>query len=155
MKHKTASVIIAIALGVLAAPALTGCIGNPVESIVEGAVEQAGGGEVDLNSDGGVPDGFPSEIPLYDGTVIGGLGAGSVAEGGGWTVIIEVPDLEASFTSINDQLVAAGFESSFSGFTEGTGSGMYSNGTYSVLLAVADDGSGQKTATYIVTAASQ
>jgi hypothetical protein len=151
---RTASVVIAIALGVLAAPALTGCIGNPVESIVEGAVEQAGGGEVDLNSDGGLPDGFPSEIPLYDGEVVGGLGAGT-ADGGGWTVIIAVDDLEASFTSIDDQLVAAGFESSFSGFTEGTGSGMYSNGTYSVLLAVADDGSGQKTATYVVTGASE
>ncbi|GAA2236770.1 hypothetical protein N1031_11065 [Herbiconiux moechotypicola] len=150
MRLTKTSAALALALGALLAPALTGCIGNPVEQIVEGAVEQAGGGDVDLNSDGGLPDGFPTEVPLYDGEIQGGV-AVDTAEGGGWTVVVAVSDPQASFTSINDQLVAAGFESQFSGFTDGSGTGMYVGPTYSVLVTVADDGSGAVTATYIVT----
>ncbi|QJU53939.1 hypothetical protein SCB71_12140 [Herbiconiux sp. KACC 21604] len=152
MRHTTRSAALAVAFALLLTPALAGCIGNPVEQIVEGAVEQAGGGDVDLNSDGGLPDGFPTEVPLYDGEIVGGMGVG-VAEGdGGWTVIVKVADPEASFTSINDQLVAAGFESQFSGFSDGSGTGMYQGANYGVLVTVADDGSGQVTATYIVSA---
>ncbi|WP_440711218.1 hypothetical protein [Herbiconiux sp. YIM B11900] len=150
MTTKKLSLVLAVSLAALLGPALTGCVGNPVESVVEGAVEQAGGGDVDLNSDGGLPDGFPAEVPLYDGEVVSGLSAGTVADGGGWTVTVKVNDVEADFKAINDQLVAAGFESSFSGFADGAGSGAYSNANFSVLVAVTDDGSGQKTATYIV-----
>jgi hypothetical protein len=148
MRLTKTSAALALALGVLLAPALTGCIGNPVEQIVEGAVEQAGGGEVDLNSDGGVPDGFPTEVPLYDGEVVSGISAGA-AEAQTWTVSIVVDDVESAFTSIDEQLKAAGFEASLSGFSEGTGTGIYSNPAYGVILTVMDDGS-RKTATYVV-----
>ena len=71
--------------------------------------------------------------------------------GGGWTVIIAVEDdREAVYKSIDQQLTAAGFESSYSDFVEGVGSGAYSDSSYSVILNVNDDGSGQSTATYIV-----
>jgi hypothetical protein len=148
---KKPALILALALAAVLTPSLTSCA-NPVEQLVEGAVEQAGGGDVDLNSDGGLPDGFPAnEVPLYDGEVIGGMGAGTAETGGGWTVIIAVEDdREAVFTSIDQQLTAAGFESSYSGFVEGVGSGAYSDSSYSVILNVNDDGSGQSTATYIV-----
>ncbi|MGD8194961.1 hypothetical protein ACEXQB_010775 [Herbiconiux sp. P18] len=151
MTKKPRALLIALALTVLLPVSLTGCA-NPVEQIVEGAVEQAGGGDVDLNSDGGLPDGFPAdEVPLYDGEVVGGMGAGTVDSGGGWTVIVKVgDDIEQAFQSIDEQLKAAGFEASYSGFVDGVGSGAYSDASYSVIVSVADDGSGEKTATYIV-----
>ncbi|TAJ49895.1 MAG: hypothetical protein EPO52_02895 [Herbiconiux sp.] len=150
MTTKKLSVALALSFAALLGPTLSGCMGNPVEGIVEGAVEQAGGGDVDLNSDGGLPDGFPADIPLYDGEIVGGIGMGSVEYGGGWTVIVKVDDVQSAFTAIDDQLTAAGFEASLSGFSDGTGTGAYSNAQYSVLVSVTDDGSGQKTATYIV-----
>ncbi|MCS5715256.1 hypothetical protein NVV95_11935 [Herbiconiux sp. CPCC 205716] len=148
---KKPALILALALAVVLTPTLTSCA-NPVEQLVEGAVEQAGGGDVDLNSDGGLPDGFPSdEVPLADGEIVGGMGAGSVDSGGGWTVIVRVgDDREAAFTAIDEQLKAAGFEASYSGFVEGVGSGAYSDSAYSVIVSVADDGTGANTATYIV-----
>jgi hypothetical protein len=154
MRHTKRSAALALAFAVLLTPALTGCIGNPVEQIVEGAVKQAGGGDVDINSDGGLPNGFPTEVPLYDGEIVGGMGVGNVSDGGGWTVIVKVDDLESAFNSIDQQLLAAGFESQFSGFADGAGTGAYASADYSVLVTVTDDGSGQKTATYIVGAAS-
>ena len=151
MTKKPRALLIALALTVLLPATLSGCA-NPVEQLVEGAVEQAGGGDVDLNSDGGLPDGFPAdEVPLYDGEVVGGMGAGTVDSGGGWTVIVKVgEDIEPAFQSIDGQLKAAGFEASYSGFVDGVGSGAYSDASYSVIVSVADDGSGQNTATYIV-----
>ena len=148
---KKPALILALALAAVLTPSLTSCA-NPVEQLVEGAVEQAGGGDVDLNSDGGLPDGFPAnEVPLYDGEVIGGMGAGTVDSGGGWTVIVKVDEeREPAFQSIDAQLKGAGFEASYSGFVEGVGSGAYSDAAYSVIVNVADDGSGQSTATYIV-----
>jgi hypothetical protein len=145
---KKPAVVLAVALAALLGPALTACGANPVETVVEGAVEQAGGGDVDLNSDGGLPDGFPeAEVPLYDGEIVGGMGAGSVDSGGGWTVIVRTgDDREADFAAIDAQLTEAGY----SGFLEGVGSGAYSDEQYSVIVSVADDGSGQSTATYIV-----
>lgn len=149
---KKSALVLALVLAAALPPAVSGCAGNPVEQVVEGAVEQAGGGEVDLNSDGGLPDGFPSEeVPLYDGEVVGGMGAGSVDSGGGWTVIVKVDEeLEPAFQSIDAQLKDAGFDASYSGFVDGAGSGAYSDTAYSVIVSVTDDGSGQKTATYIV-----
>lgn len=151
MTTKKLSLVLAVSFAALLGPALTGCIGNPVESVVEGAIEQAGGGEVDLNTDGGLPDGFPvDEVPIIDGTVQSGLSIGTVEDGGGWTIIVEVADVESAFNEIDAQLTGAGYEATLSGFSDGTGTGAYSNDQFSVLVSVADDGSGVATATYIV-----
>jgi hypothetical protein len=146
MRQKTRTIVLAISLAAILTPALGACSSNPVESIVEGAIEQAGGGDVDLNSDGGLPDGFPVDaVPLYDGEIVGGMGA-STADGGGWTVIVKTPDVAETFLSISDQLTSAGFTALF-GASEA--SGTFSSTDYSVLVTVADDGTGP-TATYVV-----
>jgi hypothetical protein len=73
----------------LAASALTGC-GFAAEQATEELVEQSTGGEVEIDDDGEsisieteegsmeisggesaeVPDGFPSDMPIYDGTIV-------------------------------------------------------------------------------------
>lgn len=147
------SAALALSVAVLLAPALTGCMGNPVEQLVEGAAEQAGGGQVDLNSDGGLPDGFPAEVPLFDGEVVSGLSAG-VGGTQTWTVQVRVDDAESAFQSINDQLVAAGYEATVSSFADGSGTGIYAGPVYGVIVTVGDDGSGTM-ATYVVGSADQ
>ena len=77
----------AAALAALAAALLTGCFSNPVEDLVnqgvEDAVEGATGGDVSL--DGELPAGFPESIPLVDGEIAFGAGAGGEE---GWIVIV-------------------------------------------------------------------
>src|SRR5690554_3246737 len=135
---------VVIAASVLVAPALSGCSFNPIESAIEGAT----GGNVDIGGTS-VPDDFPSEVPLIDGEVVSGFGVGTAPEKA-WNVTIKVPDASALDT-IKGQLEGAGFASDIDDAAIGglTG-GMYSNGTYSVLIVVAEDGNGGWAAAYTV-----
>ena len=136
-----------IAASVLIAPAVTGCSFNPIESAIEGAT----GGNVDVGGTT-VPDDFPSEVPLIDGEVAAAFAVGKAPEKV-WNVTIKVPDASALET-IKTQMEGAGFTSDVDEAAIGdlTG-GMYSNGTYSVLIVVAEDGNGGWAAAYTVTPA--
>ncbi len=83
--HRRVTAALAATVLALGATALTAC-GNIAEQAVEGAAEQALGGEGDVNLEDGqitvtqsdgtevslgedvaIPDGWPSEVPTYDG----------------------------------------------------------------------------------------
>ncbi|PPL16060.1 hypothetical protein GY24_13270 [Microterricola pindariensis] len=89
----------------LGAPLLAGCssVGDAVGGAVTGAVEDATGGAVSV---GQMPAGWPSEVPVIEGDIVGG---GKNPDGSaGWVVVIKstaadpVADAQA-------QLEAAGF----------------------------------------------
>lgn len=90
-KIATATVTATIALGLT----LTGCA-NPIESLIQGGVnkaaegflEQATGGEFKLGGTD-LPDGFPSEVPLPNGTL-----AQSLTIDGTYTLAFEVDETE-------------------------------------------------------------
>lgn len=77
MRMRTPITVIAaaaIAIG------LSGCFGNPVESLIESTVEEAVEGatgvEVDVDTDGSgasVPADFPSDLPMPEGKLISAL----------------------------------------------------------------------------------
>lgn len=79
MRMRTPITVIAaaaIAIG------LSGCFGNPVESLIESTVEEAVEGatgvEVDVDTDGSgvsIPADFPSDLPMPDGDLISALSA--------------------------------------------------------------------------------
>lgn len=134
---KSARIAIALATTLLIAPALTGCGG------IEGIIEQATGGEVNV-SIGSLPDGWPSEVPVVDGEIIAG---GTIEDDNGnpgWNVTIKVDD-ESAFTGIKSQLEGAGFESVDAGELDGGDtitSGAFKNANYGVIVAVSgSDGS--------------
>ncbi|MFF2387361.1 hypothetical protein [Agromyces sp. NPDC058104] len=135
----------AVAIAALSAALFTGCA-NPLEDLVnqgvEGAIEDATGGEVSL--DGEVPSDFPAEIPLVEGEVALGAGTGGAD---GWIVMITSTAADPIADAVA-KLEGAGFTKN----TELSGSGadalVYSNGTYLVLLAA--DG---ETVSYTVTTA--
>jgi len=122
---------IALATALVLAPALTGC------GALEGLIEQATGGEVNV-SIGSLPDGWPAEVPVVDGEIIGGGTANSDDGTPGWNVTIKVDD-ESAFEGIATQLGDAGFEKVDAGELDGgenLTSGMFKNDTYGVIVAV-------------------
>ncbi|MEX1077723.1 MAG: hypothetical protein WED09_01265 [Homoserinimonas sp.] len=139
----------AIAACLLIAPAVSACSFNPVES----AIEQATGGNVDIGGTT-VPDDFPGEVPLIDGEVTSAFAAGEPPERV-WNVTFSVADASAR-EAIRAEMEAAGFTSDLDEAAIGdiTG-GMYSNGTYSVLIVVAEDGDGGWAASYTVASAAK
>ena len=56
---------LAIASALVLAPMLTGC------GALEGIIEQATGGEVDVSM-GSLPEGWPADVPVADGEIIVG-----------------------------------------------------------------------------------
>lgn len=94
------AVTAAIAISLLAAPALTGCS-------VQGLIKNATGGQVDVGGSGSKPSDFPSNIPLVDGKIIAGAGLGSGAEKI-WNVTVEVTGSNP-LPGIKSELEGAGF----------------------------------------------
>ena len=144
-KRVTVSIALLIALAVT--PALSGCFGNPIESIIEGAT----GGDVDLGG-AGIPDGYPTaEVPLIDGEVIYGASVGN-EEGKVWNVTIKVADLSA-IDAITAELEGAGFatQDGFGGATADGATGAFDNDKFGVLVVVTKDGDNGFVANYTVT----
>ncbi|NYF10163.1 hypothetical protein HDC94_001319 [Leifsonia sp. AK011] len=142
----TAPIAFVIALAMT--PALSGCFGNPVESIIEGAT----GGEVDLGGSS-MPADFPSDqVPVIDGDIIYGGSIGSGAEKV-FNVTVRVSD-GAALQQIKDELEAAGFVSQ-ADLGEATNGGTYiaSSDAWGVLVVVSENGSDGWVANYTVTAA--
>ena len=135
---------VAAALAALTSALLTGCLSNPVEDLVnqgvEDAVEGATGGDVSLG--GELPADFPASIPLIEGEI--GFGAGAGGEEG-WIVAVT--------STSGDPVADAVAELEDAGFTKntelsggGANAALYTDGEYLVLLA----GEGE-TVTYTVT----
>lgn len=138
--------ILAIALALAITPALSGCFGNPIEQIVEGAT----GGEVDLGGNS-VPEGFPAEVPLIEGEVLFGASLGN-EEGKVWNVTIKVAGAEAIDTIVAE-LEGAGFTATegFGGSTADGGTAVMDGAAYGVLVVVSKDGEQGFVANYTVT----
>lgn len=120
-----------IALALVLAPTLTGC------GMLEGIIEQATGGEVDVSM-GSLPETWPAEVPVIDGEII--FGGTAEAEAGQpiWNVTVKVEN-EAVFDEIAAQLESAGFTPVDAGELDGGDSitsGAFKNDTYGVLVAV-------------------
>lgn len=129
------STAIALSAALVLAPALTGC------GAIEGIIEQASGGEINV-SIGELPDGWPAEVPVIDGDILGG--GTTPAENGTklWNVTIKVADT-AAFDDITAQLNGAGFEAVEAGELDGgetVTSGAFKNDTYGVFVAVTGSG---------------
>lgn len=124
---------IAVAIAGVTATLLTGCLGNPVEELVqrgvEGAVEEATGGDVSLG--GELPAGFPTSVPLVDGDISLAAGAGGTE---GWVVVITSSAAEP-VADAAAALEAAGFAVDTSVAGAGMGATVYSNAEYIVLVA--------------------
>lgn len=140
------TVPVAIVLALAVTPALSGCFGNPIEQIVEGAT----GGEVDLGGNS-VPEGFPSEVPLADGEVLFGAAVGN-DDGRIWNVTIKVAGADA-LDAIVAQLEGAGFTTTdgFGGSTAEGGTAALESDAYGVLVVVTQDGENGFVANYTVT----
>lgn len=129
-------IAIAITVTVMITPMLSGCFANPLEAVIEGAT----GGEVDLGGTT-VPDGFPSEVPLYDGDITNGASLGSGADVV-YNVTMKVPDASA-LDEAKAQLEDAGFTIQMQGAATADGGTVIAEGdNYGVLLVVAKDGEG-------------
>ena len=146
MNTKRFTVPLALVLALAIAPSLSGCFGNPLEQIVEGAT----GGDVSLPGQS-VPDDFPSDVPLIDGEVVFGMGVGN-DDGKAWNVTVKVGGLDA-VDQIKSQLEGAGFTANDAGIGGTTDEGatlVYDNGTYNVLVVVSKDAENGFVANYTV-----
>jgi hypothetical protein len=125
------TVPIAIALAVIAGPALAGCS-------VQGIINSATGGKVSLPGKS-VPSDFPKDVPLAKGTVVLGAALGDGKGGKVWNVTIQL-DSGETLASLTSDLTGAGFKDQGALTTTSTadgGTASFDNGTYSVLLVVA------------------
>ena len=137
--------VLAIAVAGMTATLFTGCFGNPVEDLVnqsvEDTIEGATGGDVSL--DGEVPADFPASVPLIDGDVTFGAGAGGSE---GWIVMITSTAADP-VADAAAKLEAAGFTQDTELSGGGAAAQVYTNGEFLVLLA----GDGEQAVSYTVT----
>lgn len=87
-------------------------------------------------------------IPLVDGDPVCDLVRGTLADGD-LSIVIAVPSVDAGFAAATKALESAGYTA---GVSSPDGSN-YSNGTYTVLLTVAEQAPDGAVATYAISAA--
>ena len=113
---------------------LTGCAANPVQDLVDRTVEEtvegATGGEVELGGD--LPTGFPTSVPVIDGTIEVAGGAGGNSHG--WMVVL-TPEGADPVADATSALTAAGFTEDASLSGDAAGGSVYTDGQYVVVLA--------------------
>ena len=118
-----------------------------VRGTVEGAISDALGG-ASISTDGTLPDTFPAEVPLLDGTVRGG-GAGP--DGSGWAAQLTVASLD-DFATAQGDLEAAGYTASGVNVDADTALGTFTGPAYRVVLTLTTSSSDDAVvATYVVT----
>ncbi|WP_166874264.1 hypothetical protein [Salinibacterium sp. ZJ450] len=125
-----------------------GIVGDSVEQLkgeVEGRVSEALGG-AQLTTDGTLPASFPAEVPLVEGTVLGG---GAAPDNTGWVARVEVPSA-GDFAEAQRLLEEAGFTGSSIDTDATSGFGNFASADHNVVLTVATD-AGAVVATYVVT----
>jgi hypothetical protein len=156
MRTRIASILVVPAAA--AALALAGCsvVDNAVQGAVDGVQEQAEQladdavrdalGGAGISRDGELPPGFPAEVPVVDGEVLGG---GSAPNGGGWVAQYALADI-AQFEEAADRLEEAGYASSTRNADETSGFGTFSDDAYTIVLTAASE-PGEPTLTYVVT----
>lgn len=129
----TARAAMAVAIAGVTASLLTGCFANPVEELVnrsvEGAVEEATGGDVSLS--GELPADFPAEVPVIEGKI--GLSAGA-AGAEGWVVAVTTTS-SGALADAAAELEAAGYTEDTSLSGDQLGAKVYTGADYLVLLA--------------------
>ncbi|MCF8540584.1 MAG: hypothetical protein K9H50_02325 [Aurantimicrobium sp.] len=155
-KRKILTLALAGALTLGATPLLAACSPQQLaQDAVQNVVEDATGVDVDLNIDGKtLPDDFPAEVPMISGeiTLSGSLGTGGDKV---WTVAISASDLAASYDEAKSKMLGAGYTADFDLAQDGTYSGAFSNGSYSVIVTAANDGSNNVVSYVVSTQATQ
>ncbi|NEM90618.1 hypothetical protein [Galbitalea soli] len=125
-------------LGALAlTPALAGCSGNPLQTIVK----QATGGQVDVGGTT-VPSDFPQSVPLVSGKVLTAIAVGKGA-GKSWNISIRYDGTSDPTDTIKGDLKAAGFDLPIdaSGSTDGAAI-VGADKSYGIVIAVVNDKDG-------------
>jgi hypothetical protein len=147
MTRRRITVPIAIVLAISSVPLLTGCFGNPLQ----GAINAATGGKVNLGGGGSLPTDFPSAIPVYKGKIDSALGLGT-GKDKIWNVTVELPNANA-YADIKSELSGAGFKTDESGTVGNSGASIIAdNKTYGVLVVVTESSSNKQwIANYTVT----
>ena len=144
----------ALGLGLVLAPALSGCIpsvddviGGLVQQGVQSGIEGATGVSYEV---GGMPADFPGEVPLAEGEIVGGAAVNDDEDGKGWAVRLIT---ERTQEDILAQLQAAGFsvpaEMGESGFVL-PGVVAVENGRYMVTVMIGESDDGRQSANYVV-----
>lgn len=141
-------------LVLVALASMTGCGSDDVaENRAEDAIEDASGGDADVDIDGDeveittsegtvtmgkgeLPDGFPDDIPVIDGEIVSAMGAADQ----GFVVALTVDDPEAAFEEAVAELEGAGFAEEDGGDMLGATVAQMTRGEQTVILSAGGDG---------------
>ncbi|MBN9238457.1 MAG: hypothetical protein J0J03_02155 [Leifsonia sp.] len=124
---------------------LAGCSAAP--STAPAATPEAsapGGPATGLEGYEGLPDTFPSDVPLIEGDVLYGIDVGT-----GWSIVIARDDIAAGYSDAEALLTAAGFAGSSSTTADGS-FGAFDNDRYTVQITATDSADYGPSVQYVV-----
>lgn len=131
---------------------LSGCFGNPVESIAEQVVEDQTGVDVSAGGEDGLatlPSSWPSEVPVPDGKLLLAFGASD-----SYQATIELANEDAAVAGLDTYLLA-GFAITSEADFGGLKSYQLQNPTWAVNYSYGVDGDGIYVANVTVVKAPQ
>ena len=150
-----------VCLVLAACLAMSGCSSTPTDGSTGGGT--AGGGTSGQSDDGntdtetdagtnsgldqyqGLPETFPTDIPLIEGDVAFGIDLGT-----GWSVVIPVADLAAAYADASSKLTGAGFTAQVDQSSDEGSIGVFLSDKYQINVTSADSPDYGPSITYVV-----
>lgn len=142
-------------LGLAASLTLSGCAGIPSLGGTGGdgqsgtsdsdTTDDTDSNDIDLDQFAGVPDTFPSDIPIISGDVPMGIDLGT-----GWSVIIQVDDTAAAYEEAKGKLLSAGFTAVTDSTTADGSFGVFDSDKYQLQLTGSDTADYGAALSYVV-----
>ncbi|MBU1586470.1 MAG: hypothetical protein KKH51_00815 [Actinobacteria bacterium] len=139
MNHIQKNAVLGIAALLLlagcSAPAPGGGSGSGDSGSSNSDSSNSDSGSADDGLDGfeGVPANFPDDVPIISGDVPAGIDLGT-----GWSVVVQVDDLDAAFAEASGKLTTAGFEELQSSSSDEGSFGVFQNDKYQVQVTATD-----------------
>lgn len=158
MRIRTSVVAVAFAGAALA---LAGC-GDAAEEAAEQAIEAQGGGDVEIDAEGGefsvegedgskfsvgsdeLPDDFPTDVPIPEGATVESSSTVQTDGKAGWFVALTYPDADASglADTSKTEMEDAGFEETSTFSADDTTTSGYEGNGYTVTVSIAPNADG-------------
>ncbi len=134
-----------------------GSIDTDGDGVDDATIDADQGTDLTITTDEGeyavtteLPDGFPTDVPLLDGTVLQASSLTSATERG-WNVVLSSPlGFDETVTAVDTDLTGAGFTDNGRFAADGTATVTYTRDTLQVLVGITHDGTSSVVAYTVV-----
>lgn len=136
-------------MGLAVILSLAGCSAAPSAAPTtapdSSSTDQSGADDTGVEGYEGLPDTFPSDVPIIEGDVVFGVDLGT-----GWSIVIPRDDIDGGYRDAEALITGAGYTAGVSSTTAEGSFGSFDNDKYTVQITATDSADYGPSVQYVV-----